>query len=174
MVTRNPLFSFPRLLSQSSYFWSSGMAAFMSSLACSCNSSLEMSLASLRSALCRMASLKSAPLRSASLRWAPLMATIGRFLAIRPDSCKNCTTDVARRGDHRRAGYLRGRRGPFRTAADGDKEGSKENYDKRRSAPLLTLAVVGPSSLEPTRYDAYMSMMLDVRASDISALIYRN
>jgi len=31
------------------------------------------------------------------------MATIGRFLAIRPDSCKNCTTDVARRGDHRRA-----------------------------------------------------------------------
>jgi hypothetical protein len=35
-------------------------------------------------------------------------------------------------------------------------------------AVLLTLAVVGPSSLELPRHDEYMSMMLDVCAANLS------
>jgi len=41
-------------------------------------------------------SVTSAALRWAPLRSAPLMSTIGRFLAIRPGSYKNCTTRALR------------------------------------------------------------------------------
>src|SRR3712207_2249864 len=42
--------------------------------------------------------------------------------------------DVAHRDDDRRAGNLRRRRGPLRTAADGD-EGSQDDHEKRRRGP---------------------------------------